>query len=123
MSMVSQLCRNVLPSFKLTVISHVNVFPRHGYLNVTVSYCICIYCSNCQILKQKLLAFLDFHQPHVVAIQETKIDSSIATSRKFAHIVYIEKTETMVAGSCCSSIRAFRMCLSQNWKTTRNQFG
>ena len=30
-----------------------------------------------------LLAFLDFHQPHVVAIQETKIDSSIATSELF----------------------------------------
>ena len=30
--------------------------------------------------KLELLAFLDFHQPHVVAIQETKIDSSIATS-------------------------------------------
>ena len=29
------------------------------------------------------LAFLDFHQPHVVAIQETKIDSSIATSELF----------------------------------------
>ena len=46
--------------------------------------------------KLELLAFLDFHQPHVVAIQETKIDSSIATSelfRKLAHIVYIEKTE------------------------------
>ena len=27
-----------------------------------------------------LLAFLDFHRPHVVAIQETKIDNSIATS-------------------------------------------
>ena len=27
-----------------------------------------------------LLAFLDFHNPHIVAIQETKIDSSIATS-------------------------------------------
>ena len=70
--------------------------------------------------KLELLAFLDFHQPHVVAIQETKIDSS----RKLAHIVYIEKTEiSMVAGSCCSSIRTFRICLSQNWKTTRNQFG
>ena len=32
--------------------------------------------------KLKLLAFLDFHQPHV-AIQETKIDSSIATSELF----------------------------------------
>ena len=33
--------------------------------------------------KLDLLAFLDFHQPHVVAIQETKIDSSIATSELF----------------------------------------
>ena len=31
----------------------------------------------------ELLAFLDFHQPHVVAIQETQIDSSIATSELF----------------------------------------
>ena len=30
--------------------------------------------------KLELLALLDFHQPHVVAIQETKIDSSVATS-------------------------------------------
>ena len=33
--------------------------------------------------KLELLAFLDFHQPHVVAIQETKIHSSIATSELF----------------------------------------
>ena len=33
--------------------------------------------------KLELLAFLDFHQPHGVAIQETKIDSSIATSELF----------------------------------------
>ena len=33
--------------------------------------------------KLELLAFLDFHQPHVVAIQETKIDSSFATSELF----------------------------------------
>ena len=32
--------------------------------------------------KLELLAFLDFHQPHVVAIQETKIDSSVANYRK-----------------------------------------
>ena len=40
----------------------------------------------------ELLAFLDFHQPQVVAIQETKIDSSIATSELFPetcpYIVY-----------------------------------
>ena len=33
--------------------------------------------------KTELLAFLDFHQPHFVAIQETKIDSSVATSELF----------------------------------------
>ena len=33
--------------------------------------------------KLELLAFLDFHQPYVVAIQETKIHSSIATSELF----------------------------------------
>ena len=33
--------------------------------------------------KLESLAFLDFYQPHVVAIQETKIDSSIATSELF----------------------------------------
>ena len=30
-----------------------------------------------------LLAFLDVHNPHIEAIQETKIDSSIATSEPF----------------------------------------
>ena len=77
--------------------------------------------------KLELLAFLDFHQPHVVAIQETKLTVLLQlqnSSQKLAHIVYIEKTEiSMVEGSCCSSIRTFRICLSQNWKTTRNQFG
>ena len=79
--------------------------------------------------KLELLAFLDFHQSHVVAIQETKKPKSTVllqlqnASRKLAHVVYIEKTEiSMVAGSCCSSIRTFRICLSQNWKTTRNKF-
>ena len=33
--------------------------------------------------KLDLLAFLKVHQPHVVAIQETKIDSSVATSEFF----------------------------------------
>ena len=37
----------------------------------------------CKIQKLELLAFLDFHQPHVVAIQETKIDNSVATSELF----------------------------------------
>ena len=33
--------------------------------------------------KLELLAFLDFHQPHIVAIQETKTDSSISLSELF----------------------------------------
>ena len=33
--------------------------------------------------KLDLLAFVDVHNPHIVAIQETKIDSSIATSELF----------------------------------------
>ena len=33
--------------------------------------------------KLDLLAFLDVHNPHIVAIQETQIDSSIATSELF----------------------------------------
>ena len=33
--------------------------------------------------KLELLAFLDFHQPQIVAIQETKIDSSISPSELF----------------------------------------
>ena len=33
--------------------------------------------------KLELLAFLDFHQPQIVAIQETKIDSSISISELF----------------------------------------
>ena len=77
--------------------------------------------------KLELLAFLDFHQPHVVAIQETKIDSSIATSELFPETcpdtVYRKDRNIHVAGSCCSSIRTFRICQSQNWKTTSNQVG
>ena len=33
--------------------------------------------------KLELLAFLDFHQPQIVVIQETKFDSSISTSELF----------------------------------------
>ena len=33
--------------------------------------------------KLEFLAYLDFHQPQTVAIQETKIDSSISTSELF----------------------------------------
>ena len=48
--------------------------------------------------KLELLAFLQFHQSHIVTIQETKIDSLLQlqnSSRKLAHVVYmyIEKIE------------------------------
>ena len=33
--------------------------------------------------KKDLLAFLDVHNPHIVAVQEIKIDSSIATAELF----------------------------------------
>ena len=36
-----------------------------------------------RVKQRELLAFLDEHQPHVVAIQETKIDSSFTTSELF----------------------------------------
>ena len=43
-----------------------------------------LYCINSiRGKKLDLLAFLEVYQPHVVAIQETKIDSSTATSELF----------------------------------------
>ena len=51
--------------------------------------------------KLELLAFIDFHQPQIVAIQETKIDSSISTSELFPescpHNVY-RKDRTLDSG-------------------------
>ena len=73
--------------------------------------------------KMELLACLDFHQPHALAIQETKIDSSGLFRKTCPYSVYRKTEISMVAGSYCSSIKTFRICLSQNWKTTRNQFG
>ena len=51
--------------------------------------------------KLDLLAFLDVHNPHIVAIQETKIDSSIATSELFPSLkhvrtTYLGRTETFM---------------------------
>ena len=39
--------------------------------------------SGIRSKKLKFLAYLDFHQPQIVAIQETKIDSSISTPELF----------------------------------------
>ena len=75
----------------------------------------------------ELLAFFDFHQQHVVAIQETKIDSSIATSELFPEpcpfSVYRKDRNIHGGGSMLLVHKDFPICLSQNWKTTRNQFG
>ena len=76
----------------------------------------------------ELLASLDFHQPHVVAIQETKIDSSIATSELFPetcpYSVY-RKDRNIHGGGVMLLVHkdVSHICLSQNWKKTRNQFG
>ena len=77
--------------------------------------------------KLELLAFLDFHQPRIVAIQETKIDSTISTSELFLesgpYIVY-RTDRTLDRGGVMLLIqRIFRICPSQNWKITRSQFG
>ena len=45
--------------------------------------CVSININSIRGKKLELLAFLDFHQPQIVAIQETKIDSSISTSELF----------------------------------------
>ena len=50
----------------------------------SVRYCVLpgvVRCIN--LVTPDLLAFLDIHNPHIVAIQETNIDSSIATSELF----------------------------------------
>ena len=44
---------------------------------------VSININSIRCKKLELLAFLDFHQPQIVAIQETKIDSSISTSELF----------------------------------------
>ena len=81
---------------------------------------------NINSIKDKtleLLAFLDFHQPHVVAVQETKVDSSIATSELFPepcpYNVY-RKDRNLQGGGVMSLAH---LCPSQNWKTTRSLFG
>ena len=77
--------------------------------------------------KLKLLAFLDFHQPQIVAIQGTKIDSSISTSELFPkscpYNVY-RKDRTLDGGGVMLLIhKDISHMPSQNWKMTRSQFG
>ena len=73
--------------------------------------------------KLELLAFLDFHQPQIVAIQETKIDSSISTLELFPESCTEKIEPLLVAVLCNLSTRIFCICQSQNWKMTRSQFG
>ena len=51
--------------------------------------------------KLELLVFLDFHQPHVVAIQEKKKTALLQLQnyfRKLAHTVYTEKNRNLPGG-------------------------
>ena len=41
----------------------------------------------------ELLAFLDFHQPQIVAIQDTKIDAPYQRQSCFRNLVHIMCTE------------------------------
>ena len=74
-----------------------------------------------------LLAFLDVHNHHTVAIQETKMDSSIATSELFPEIcpynIFRKDRNLHYGGVMLSSISLFRTCPCRNWKTTHNRFG
>ena len=76
--------------------------------------------------KLELLAFLVFHQPHVVAIQEQKLTAPLQLrncSRNVAHTMYTGKTETfMMSVWCYLFTRIFHICPTRNWKTTRSQF-
>ena len=75
--------------------------------------------------KLELLAFLDFQQPHIVAIQETKLDSSIATSELFPescpYNIY-RKDRNLHGGDCYLFTMIFHICPPRNWKTTRSHF-
>ena len=88
---------------------------------------VSINTSSIRGKKLELLTFLDFHQPQIVAIQETKIDSSISTSELFPescpYNVYRKDRTLDGGGVCYLSTRIFRICPSQNWKMTRSQFG
>ena len=63
-------------------------------------------------------------------ISHSRVSQCLASIRKLGNRRISEglrsfkpsKGTNLVAGSCCSSIRTFRICLSQNWQTTRNQF-
>ena len=77
--------------------------------------------------KLELLAFIDFHQSQILAIQETKIDNSILTSElfpeSFPYSVYRKDRTLMVVVLCFLYTRTSHTCPSQNWTMTQSQFG
>ena len=94
---------------------------------ITGLKCVSININSIRGKKLELLAFLDFHQPQIVAIQETKIDSSISTSELFPescpYNVY-RKDRTLDGGGVMLLInKDISICPSQNLKMTRSQFG
>ena len=68
-----------------------------------------------------ILVFLDAHLSHVVAVQETKIDSTITASKLFPetcmYSVYRKDRNTHGVGLISLT------CQSWNWKITLDQFG
>ena len=61
---------------------------------------VSINVNSIRCKKLELLACLDFHQPHVVAIQETKLTAPLQLqncSRNLVHIMYTGKIETFMA--------------------------
>ena len=79
---------------------------------------------NCIIVKKlELLILLDFHPPHVVAIQEANIDRSIAPGH--LPIQYMQRRQYRHGGG--EMLQGYliycSVCPSRNWKTTRSQFG
>ena len=77
--------------------------------------------------KLGLLAFLDFHQSLVVAIQETKIDSSIATSELFPETcpynIYRKDRNIRGGGVMLLIHKDISHMPITELETTRNQFG
>ena len=73
----------------------------------------------------ELLAFLDAQQPHFVAIQTPKIDSTITTSELFPetcmYSVYRKIERLMVVGWCFSFTETSHTCQSWTRKITWSQ--
>ena len=73
----------------------------------------------------ELLAFLDFHQPHIGAIQETKIDSSIATSELFPETCpySVYRIDRNIHGGGVMLLVHKDISHNRTGKRLRNQFG